>query len=217
MPWTSGHHGMVILLHCFHLLHSTTLIWHASAALLLSYDYSKILAPIILLNQCRCLQRWLTMLFELYNGRSVKILSCCVHFHVHQFAVSIATAEGCTQQTYHGQRSVWHEHTRTNLHRILHLLIFIEFQCTNGLLGCDGEMVVTSELKFRQFFTIPLTVKVRPFLTRRCTREKCHVTVIFGSFSDLNFGKIPEINKKPENKEACSGLIQSPPTILNRR
>jgi hypothetical protein len=57
-----------------------TLIRHASAALFLFYDFSKILAPIILLNQCRCLQIWLTMLFELFNGRSVKILLCCVHF-----------------------------------------------------------------------------------------------------------------------------------------
>ena len=184
-----------------------TLIRHASAALCcLFYNFSRILAPIFLLNQCRCLQRWLTMQFELFNGRSVKSLLCCVHFHV-QFAVrstSIAKPEGCTQQTYHSQRSFWHKHTLTNLHRKLHILIFIEFQCTYGLLGCDGEMVVTSELKFRQFFTIPSTVKVRPFLTRRCTREKCHVTVIFGSFSDLNFGKMPEINKKPENNEAWS-------------
>ncbi len=39
-------------------------------------------------------------------------------------------------------------------------LFFIEFQCTHGLLGCHGEKAVTSELKFRHFFTIPLTVKV---------------------------------------------------------
>ena len=87
-------------------------------------------------------------------------------------------------------------------------LFFIEFQCTHGLLGCHGEKAVTSELKFRHFFSIPLTVKVWPFLTRRCTtREKCHVTVIFGSFSDLNFGKIPEFNKKPENNEAWCGRV----------
>ncbi len=29
-------------------------------------------------------------------------------------------------------------------------------------------------------------------LTRRCTREKCHVTLKFGSFLDLNLGKTPE-------------------------
>jgi hypothetical protein len=133
----------------------------------------------------------------------VKLFSCeAYHLHFH---MRFGKADVCTQLSYHSQRSFWHKHTCTNLHRTLHLFNFIEFQCTYGLLVCDGEMVVTSELKFRQFFTIPLTVKVWPFLTRRCTREKCHVTVIFGSFSNLNFGKVPEINKKPEIKEACSG------------
>ena len=54
MTLTSGHHGMVTLLHCFHSLPS--LIHHQhTASLVIAYDYGLFLAPIIfLINTVVC-------------------------------------------------------------------------------------------------------------------------------------------------------------------
>ena len=121
--------------------------------------------------------------------------------------INFVAAKVCAHQTHYTWHLFWHRITCTNLYAILHLpVVLIESDIALRLLGQHGEQLVSSEMKSLDFIIVPLTIIVWQFLTRRCTTEKCHVTLKFGSFENLKIVKTPE-NKKAEIKEASLWVV----------
>jgi hypothetical protein len=125
----------------------------------------------------------------------VFIISCPPPLAVR--SIIVVTAKVCAQQTHHTCNIFWPDHARKSAQHTLPPSL-------DGISKhpwSHGDKFAFSELKSDNFIIVPLTVKVWAISARHCMREKCHVTVIFGSCSDLILGKFPKI----KNHEAWPG------------